>query len=107
MFASQGNYGSTTQRLELLRRGYKVCVGCVETKGIDFVGEKQGDKLYVQVYYLLSDEATIQREFGSLLDVRDNYPKLVLYKEGSFRGNYEGIPAIRIEDWLAGVFVRQ
>ena len=87
--------------MELLRRGYKVCVGCVETKGIDFVGEKQGDKLYVQVYYLLSDEATIQREFGSLLDVRDNYPKLVLYKEGSFRGNYEGIPAIRIEDWLA------
>jgi hypothetical protein len=59
------------------------------------------DKLYVQVCYLLSDEATIKREFGSLLDVRDNYPKLVLYKEGSFRGNYEGIPAIRIEDWLA------
>jgi len=58
-------------------------------------------KLYVQVCYLLSDEATIQREFGSLLEVRDNYPKLVLYKEGSFRGNYEGIPAIRIEDWLA------
>ena len=72
------------------------------TKEIDFVGEKQGDKLYVQVCYLLSDEATIQREFGSLLEVRDNYPKLVLYKEGSFRGNYEGIPAIRIEDWLAG-----
>ena len=87
--------------LELLRRGYKVCVGRVGTKEIDFVGEKQGDKLYVQVCYLLSDEATIQREFGSLLEVRDNYPKLVLYKEGSFRRNYEGIPAIRIEDWLA------
>ena len=88
--------------LELLRRGYKVCVGRVGTKEIDFVGEKQGDKLYVQVCYLLSDEATIQREFGSLLEVRDNYPKLVLYQEGSFRGNYEGIPAMRIEDWLAG-----
>ena len=86
--------------LELLRRGYKVCVGRVGTKEIDFVGEKQGDKLYVQVCYLLSDEATIQREFGSLLEVRDNYPKLVLYQEGSFRGNYEGIPAMRIEDWL-------
>ena len=72
------------------------------TKEIDFVGEKQGDKLYVQVCYLLSDEATSQREFGSLLEVRDNYPKLVLYKEGSFRGNYEGIPAIRIEGWLTG-----
>ena len=88
--------------LELLRRGYKVSVGRVGTKEVDFVGEKQGDKLYVQVCYLLSDEATIQREFGSLLDVRDNYPKLVLYQEGSFRGKYEGIPAVRIEDWLAG-----
>ena len=87
--------------LELLRRGYKVCVGRVGRKEIDFVGEKQGDKLYVQVCYLLNDEATIQREFGSLLEVRDNYPKMVLYQEGSFRGNYEGIPAIRIEDWLA------
>ena len=86
--------------LELLRRGYKVCVGRVGTKEIDFVGEKQGDKLYVQVCYLLSDEATIQREFGSLLEARDNYPKIVLYQEGSFRGNYEGIPAMRIEDWL-------
>ncbi len=88
--------------LELLRRGYKVSVGRVGTKEVDFVGEKQGDKLYVQVCYLLSDEATIQREFGSLLDVRDNYPKLVLYQEGSFRGKYEGIPAVRIEDWLTG-----
>ena len=87
--------------LELLRRGYKVCVGRVGAKEIDFVGEKQGDKLYVQVCYLFSDEATIQREFGSLLEVRDNYPKIVLYQEGSFRGNYEGIPAMRIEDWLA------
>lgn len=86
--------------LELLGRGYKVCVGRVDDKEIDFVGEKDGNKLYVQVCYLLSDEATIKREFGSLLEIQDNYPKVVLYKEGSFRGNYEGIPAIRIEDWL-------
>ena len=88
--------------LELLRRDYKVSVGRIGDKEIDFAAEKQSNKLYVQVCYLLSDETTIQREFGSLLDVRDNYPKIVLYQEGSFRGNYEGIPAIRIEDWLMG-----
>lgn len=66
------------------------------------MGEKQGEKLYVQVCCLLSDEATIQREFGPLLTVRDSYPKLVLYQEGFFRGNYGGIPAIGIEDWLTG-----
>jgi len=87
--------------LELLRRGYKVCVGRVGEKEIDFVGEKAGDKLYIQVCYLLYEESTIDREFGSLLDVKDNYPKLVLYKESSFKGNYEGIPAVKIEDWLS------
>ncbi len=86
--------------LELLRRGYKVCIGRVGTKEIDFVGEKNGNKLYVQVCYLLNEESTIQREFGSLLEIRDNYPKIVLYKEGFFKGNYEGIPAIKIENWL-------
>lgn len=87
--------------LELLRRGYKVCVGRIDTKEIDFIGEKDGDKLYIQVCYLLHDESTILREFGSLLEIRDNYPKYVLYKEGSFKGNYEGIPAVKIEDWLS------
>ena len=86
--------------LELLRRGYKVCVGRVGEKEIDFVGEKDGDKLYLQVCYLLNEESTIEREFGSLLDVKDNYPKFVLFKEGSFKGNYEGIPAVKVEDWL-------
>jgi len=86
--------------LELLRMGYKVCVGRVGEKEIDFVGEKDGDKLYLQVCYLLSDESTIAREFGSLLDVKDNYPKFVLYKEGALKGSYEGIPAVKIEDWL-------
>ena len=55
-------------------------MGRVGTKEIDFVGEKNGDKLYVQVCYLLNDESTIQREFGSLLEIRNNYPKIVLYK---------------------------
>lgn len=88
--------------LELLRRGYKVCVGRVGTKEIDFIGEKGGDKLYIQVCYLLGDESTIQREFGSLLEIKNNYPKMVLYKESSFKGKYEGIPAVKIEDWLTG-----
>ena len=88
--------------LELLRRGYKVCVGRVGDKEIDFVGEKDGDKLYVQVCYLLNAESTIQREFGSLLEIKDNFPKIVLYKESSFKGKYEGIPAIDVRDWLMG-----
>ena len=86
--------------LELLRRGYEVCIGRVGEREIDFVGEKNGDKLYLQVCYKLDAESTIEREFESLLEVKDNYPKFVLYKEGSFKGNNEGIPAVWIDDWL-------
>ena len=89
--------------LELLRRGYKVCVGRVGEREVDFVGEKRGDKLYLQVCYQLNEESTISREFGSLLEAKDNYPKIVLYKEGSFKGNYEGIPVVGIEDWLTDI----
>ena len=86
--------------LELLRRRYKIQVGRVGEKEIDFVCEKNGDKLYIQVCYILDQEKTIEREFSSLLDIKDNYPKIVLYKESSFKGNYEGIPAISVEEWL-------
>jgi hypothetical protein len=40
--------------------------------------------------------------FGSLLEAKGNYPKIVLYKESSFMGNYEGIPAVKVDDWLMG-----
>ncbi|MCL2165070.1 MAG: ATP-binding protein [Oscillospiraceae bacterium] len=86
--------------LELLRRGFRVSVGRVGEKEVDFVGEKDGDKLYIQVCYLLNEESTINREFAALLEIRDNYPKYVLYRESTFKGNYEGIPAVRVEDWL-------
>lgn len=89
--------------LELLRRGYHVCVGRVGAKEIDFIGEKDGSKLYIQVCYLLLDESTIRKEFGSLLEIKDNYPKYVLYQESSFKGSYEGIPAMRLEDWLMNI----
>lgn len=80
--------------------GYNVCIGRIGAHQIDFVGEKDGDKLDVQICYLLNDESTVQREFDSLLEIRDNYPKLVLYMEGGFQGNYEGIPAVKVGEWL-------
>ena len=64
--------------LELLRRGYVVTVGKVGDKEIDFICESQGNRLYIQVAYLLASEETIQREFGVYERVRDNYPKYVL-----------------------------
>ncbi len=64
--------------LELLRRGYNVTVGKSGDKEIDFVCDKQGEKLYVQVCYLLAHDETVRREFGAYDGIRDNYPKYVV-----------------------------
>ena len=64
--------------LELLRRGYTVTVGKVGDREIDFVCDKQGERLYVQVAYLLADENTIKREFGVYDAIKDNFPKYVV-----------------------------
>lgn len=64
--------------IELLRRGYTVCVGKNNSLEIDFVAEKNGEREYYQVAYLLASEETIRREFGAFRGIDDNYPKYVL-----------------------------
>lgn len=64
--------------LELLRRGYEVTVGRMGDKEIDFVCNKRGEKLYVQVTYLLASEETVSREFGAYDSIRGNFPKYVV-----------------------------
>ena len=64
--------------MELLRRGYTVTVGKSGDKEIDFVCQKQNEKLYVQVCYLLASEETIKREFGVYETIPDNFPKYVV-----------------------------
>ena len=85
--------------LELLRRGYKVTVGKIDTKGIDFICDKQGEKLYVQVTYLLASEETILREFGAYENVRDNFPKYVVSMD-EFDMSRNGIKHRNIRDFL-------
>ena len=64
--------------LELLYRGYEVKVGKTDDYEIDFVAYKNNETLYVQVCYMLGSEETIQREFGNLEKINDNYPKYVI-----------------------------
>ena len=85
--------------IELLRRGYVVTVGKVSDKEIDFVCEDQGNKLYVQVAYLLASEDTIEREFGVFSSVRDNFPKYVVTLD-EFDMSRDGIKHRNIRDFL-------
>jgi len=64
--------------LELLYRGYDVKVGKTDDYEIDFVAYKGAEILYVQVCYLLASSETVEREFGNLERIKDNYPKYVV-----------------------------
>lgn len=85
--------------LELLRRNYKVTVGRTGEKEIDFVCHKQGEKLYVQVCYLLASEEMVKREFGAYGSIRDNYPKYVVSLD-EFDMSRDGIKHRNIWDFL-------
>ena len=86
--------------LELLRRGYDVYVGKLHQAEIDFIATKQENKIYVQVSQEITSEQTEQREYGRLLDIRDNYPKYVLRTDAFAGGNYQGIKTMHIADFL-------
>ena len=85
--------------LELLRLGYKVTIGKNGTKEIDFVCDKDGKRIYVQVCYLLSSEKTEERQFGAYEDIKDNYPKYVISLD-EFDMSRNGIIHMNIRDFL-------
>lgn len=85
----------------LVYNGYKVKIGALGTEEIDFVCQRNGEILYVQVAIELSKPETIEREFGNLLKIKDNYPKVVVSGERSFENTYEGIEHIYIRDFLS------
>jgi len=86
--------------LELCRRGYSVNIGKTYNGEIDFIAEKQGNKIYVQVTREISSAETEKREFERLLEIRDNYPKYLLTTDNFSGGNYEGIKTMHISDFL-------
>jgi predicted AAA+ superfamily ATPase len=85
--------------LELWRRGYKVTVGRIGEKEIDFVGDRDGKRIYVQVCYLLADEKTVEREFGVYYSVSDNYEKYVVSLD-ELDMSRDGIQHLNIRDFL-------
>src|SRR5690606_29788647 len=86
--------------LELKRRGYKVYVGKMENTEIDFIAEKQGDKVYIQVAYKLDNEQAIDREFGNLLAINDQYPKYVVTMDEFWKDDVGGVQHVYITDFL-------
>ena len=85
--------------MELLRRGYSVTVGKTGKKEVDFICDKRGERIYIQVAYLLASEETIHREFDVYDSIRDHYPKYVVSLD-EFDMSRNGIRHRNIRDFL-------
>lgn len=87
--------------LHLKNLGYKIRIGTLPAGEIDFVAEKGGKTVYMQVSYLLADENTIAREFGNLLRIPDNYPKYVVSMDPIIKPkDYDGITQMSLRQCL-------
>ncbi len=99
---------------ELRRRGFNVDVGIVEKRNnlangkkdykqleIDFVANKGSDKYYIQSAYSIEDNNKRQQELQSLLNVGDNFKKMVIVYDSFIKWQDDnGIIYISIYEFL-------
>lgn len=85
--------------LELIRRGYHVQIGKMDSLEVDFIAEKGDDRIYYQVSASVMDEMTRDREFAPLKKIRDHYPKMVLTLDDIPMGE-DGIRQVNLIDFL-------
>jgi predicted AAA+ superfamily ATPase len=86
--------------LELIRRGNKIWSGTSRNSEIDFVVKTPtGNIEYYQVAWQLANENTVEREFGALEKIKDNYPKFLLTTDG-FTQDRSGIKHLNVYNWL-------
>lgn len=86
--------------LELLRRGNKIWTGTTRNNEVDFVCKTPtGDIEYYQVAWQMTNESTVDREFGALEKINDHYPKYLLTTD-SFTQNRSGIMHLNVFNWL-------
>ena len=87
--------------LELIRRGYKVNIGKLEEKEVDFVASKTGGIEYYQVSASVLDSSTLLRELEPLQKIPDHHPKYLLTLDDiSSNANYDGINQVNLLEWL-------
>ncbi len=87
-------YGALVETLvynELVGRGYQIFIGKTQNGEVDFIAQKEGKKIYIQVAYVLDSPKTIEREFGAFQSIDDNYPKYVISSDDWQHSDVDGI----------------
>jgi predicted AAA+ superfamily ATPase len=86
--------------LELLRRGYKISIGKVGDKEVDFVAQNiDGTVEYYQVSQSVMDPKTFDREIAPFDNIKDHNPKFLLTMDYADL-SYNGIRQINLLNWL-------
>lgn len=91
--------------LHLKSIGYAVLIGKQNEKEIDFIAERQSEKIYIQVALRITEKQTIDREFGNLMAIKDNYPKYVITLDDYSGTSYEGIIHLPLRKSLVRFFI--
>ncbi len=98
-----GDYGKILENAvhnELMYRGYTVCTGWKGSHETDFIASRDNETIYIQVAWKLDSEATVEREFGNLLEIDDNYPKMVVTADEQFKNTIKGVRHLNIRQFL-------
>ncbi|MEF2176015.1 MAG: ATP-binding protein [Candidatus Absconditabacteria bacterium] len=99
----QVDIGKIIENIVFLRfksHSYKINIGKIKENEIDFIVEKNGDIKYIQVAYIIDSEKNRKREFENLIDIKDNYEKIVLSLDDFIEGNYKGIKHYNLIDYI-------
>ena len=86
--------------LELLRRGYTVYTGKINSLEIDFTAENKEGITYIQVSSTVRDKETLARELEPLKKITDHYPKMILTLDDDSKADHDGIRIMNALDWL-------
>jgi predicted AAA+ superfamily ATPase len=101
-FVDSGHVLENVVYLELLRRGYRVYVGKVGEKEVDFVAESVNGTEYYQISETVRGAETLERELAPLEVIRDHNPKFLLTRDYEPTTSHNGIKQLNVLDWLMG-----
>jgi predicted AAA+ superfamily ATPase len=100
--ADVGQYLENVVYVELRQRGWQVSVGRQGDWEVDFVAERAGERMFVQVAYLVPNAETLERELRPLRAIRDNFPKFLVTMDQIPASTLEGIEWMPVEEFLIG-----
>lgn len=98
--ADMGHILENIVYFELLRRGYDTAIGKIGNVEVDFIATNADEKIYYQVTQTMASEQTRERELRPLMQIRDNYEKVILTMDKGLYNSIDGIKIVNIIDWL-------